>query len=102
MQEKEPEWFRKRAGRLRRRCVPEVLKAIETGYISPSTVDKFYRQLPAEEQREKIATLIARKDRERSRCRLVVEILGRHRETQTADLHQLRADLKDALSSESP
>jgi hypothetical protein len=96
---KEPEWVRKRAGRLRRGCVPEVLRAIENGYISPSTVDKFYRGLPAAEQRERIAALIARKDRERSRCRLAVEILRRHCEMQTTNLHELRADLVSALSS---
>jgi hypothetical protein len=94
---KEPEWVRKRAGRLRRGCVPEVLRAIENGYISPSTADKFYRGLPAAEQRERIGALIERKDRERSRCRLAVEILRRHCETQTADLHRLRQDLETAL-----
>jgi hypothetical protein len=99
---KEPEWVRKRAGRLRRGCDLEVLRAIEKGYISPSTVDKFYRGLPHKEQREKIAAVIERKDRERSRCRLVVEILRRHCETQTADLHQLRHDLETALCSASP
>jgi hypothetical protein len=60
-------------------------------------VDKFYRGLPAAEQRERIAAVTARKDRERSRCRLVVEILRRHCETHTADLHQLRRDLEEAL-----
>jgi len=75
------------------------LDAISKGYLSPSTVDKFYRQLPPQEQRKKIGAVIARKDREKSRCRLVVEILGRHCETpQTADLHQLRRDLANALS----
>ena len=69
------------------------------GYISPSTVDKFYRTLPAAEQREKISALVARKDRERSRCQLVVKILGHHIESGEADLHQLRQDLTTALSA---
>jgi hypothetical protein len=77
------------------------LDAIEKGYLSSSWADKLYRKLPATEQRERIAALIARKDRERSRCRLVVEILRRHCETQTADLHRLRQDLETALSSAS-
>ena len=96
---KQPEWVRKRAGRLRRSCVSEVLDAVSNGYISPSTVDKFYRTLPAAEQREKISVLVARKDRERSRCKLVVEILRRHVETGSTDLHLLRRDLTAALSS---
>jgi hypothetical protein len=94
----QPEWARKRAGRLRRSCVSEVLDAVENGYISPSTVDKFYRTLPAVEQREKISALVARKDRERARCQLVVEILRRHVETGSTDLHLLRRDLTTALS----
>jgi hypothetical protein len=93
----QPEWFQKRAARIRRACVPEVLDAVSRGYISPSTVDKFYRRLPAEEQRARIAEVIAQKDREVSRCRLAVEVLQRHSETQTADLHQLQADLAGAL-----
>jgi hypothetical protein len=96
---KEPEWFRKRASRLRRGCVPEVLAAIENGYLSPSWGDKLYRKLPAAEQRTRIVAVVERKDRERSRCRLAVEILRRHCEIQTTDLHQLRADLVSALSS---
>jgi hypothetical protein len=64
-------------------------------------VDKFYRGLPAAEQRERIGALIERKDREKARCRLIVEILRRHCETQTADLHRLRHDLEIALSSAS-
>ena len=96
---KQPEWVRKRAGRLRRSCVSEVLDAVSRGYISPSTVDKFYRSLPAAEQREKISAFLTRKDRERSRCKLVVEILHRHTTAGTADLHLLRRDLTAALSS---
>jgi hypothetical protein len=96
---KQPEWAKKRAGRLRRSCVSEVLDAVSRGYISPSTVDKFYRSLPAAEQREKISALVTRKDRERSRCQLVVEILRRHIESGEGNLHRLRQDLVAALSS---
>jgi hypothetical protein len=96
---KQPEWVRKRDGRLRRGCVPEVLLAVEQGYISPSTVDKFYRGLSDDEQREKISALIARKDRDRSRCKLVVEVLKSHVTAGTADLHLLRRDLTTALSA---
>ena len=94
-----PEWFRKRAGRLRRGCVPEVLTAIEQGYLSPSWADKLYRKLPADEQRERITALLTRKDRERVRCRVVVEILRRPVEAGATDLHLLRQDLTSALSS---
>jgi hypothetical protein len=76
-----------------------VLSAIEQGYLSPSWADKLYRNLPAAEQRERITALVARKDRERSRCKLVVEILRRHTTAGTADLHLLRRDLTSALSS---
>ena len=92
MYKQQPEWARKRGGRLRRSCVSEVLDAVSRGYISPSTVDKFYRSLPAAEQREKISALVTRKDRERSRCKLVVEILGRHIESGETDLRQLRRE----------
>jgi hypothetical protein len=78
--------------------VPEVLAAIEAGYISPSTVDKFFRQLSPGEQRERIATWIERKDRQRSRCRTAVEVLKRHCISGKNDLHALRADLESALS----
>ena len=79
--------------------MPEVLDAVSRGYISPSTVDKFYRGLPAEEQRKKIAVVVKQRDRERARCRLVVEILKGHVEAGASDLHQLQRDLANALSS---
>jgi hypothetical protein len=78
--------------------VPEVLDAIERGYLSPSWADKLYRKLPAEEQRQKIAAVVERKNRERLRCCLVMGILKAHMESGTNDLHQLRADLASALS----
>src|SRR5262245_60715810 len=91
----QPEWERKRDARLRRHCEPEVLDAVELGDLSPSWADKLYRKLPAAEQREKIAKIVAR----RERCRTVVEVLRRHVEAGSSDLHDLRADLAAALSS---
>jgi hypothetical protein len=96
--QEQPEWVRKRAGRLRRGCIPEVLAAVEAGYLSPSWADKLYRKLPAEEQRARIAEIMAR----RERCRLAVEILKRHIDAGTADLHALQRDLASALSTEQP
>jgi hypothetical protein len=96
---KQPEWARKRARRLERACTCEVLQAIESGYLSPSWADKLYRNLPAAEQRARITALVARKDRERSRCQLVVEILRRHTTAGATDLHLLRRDLTTALAA---
>jgi len=96
--QQQPEWAKKRAGRLRRSCVPEVLSAIEQGYLSPSWADKLYRNLPADEQRARITALVARKDRERSSRQLVVEILHRHAASGMADLHLLRRDITAAPS----
>lgn len=94
---KRPDWAKKRAGRIAKRCISEVMEAIEQGYLSPSSADKVYRYLTPEEQRERIGRLRERKDRDRSRCRLVVEILRAHLDSGTRDLHDLKRDLLKAL-----
>jgi hypothetical protein len=85
-------------GRIARRCIPEVLAAIEGGYLSRSSADKVYRYLPQDEQRERIARLIERKDRDRTRCRAVVKILKAHVQSGTKDLHGLRKELAASLT----
>ena len=92
--ENKPDWARKRASRIAKGCVPEVLDAVARGYLSSSSADKVYRYLTPEEQRERIGRLRERKDRDRSRCRLVVEILKAHLRTGAKDLHDLRRDLR--------
>ena len=87
----------KRARRIAKRCVPEVVEAVGRGYLSPSSADKIWRSLPEREQHERIKRLIERKDRDRSRCRLVVEILRAHLDSGTRDLHDLKRDLFKAF-----
>jgi hypothetical protein len=99
---KKPDWARKRIGRIAKRCVPEVLEAIGRGYLSASTVDKFWRDLSADEQQERLTQLIERKDRDRLRCRVVVEILRAHLASGAKDLHGLRRDLRRAISETAP
>ena len=93
MPEKRPDWMKKRMGRIAKLCVPEVVAAIAEGYISPSSVDKFWRGLSAGEQRERIASLRAAEDRERMRARAVVAVLRAQLESGTRDLHDLRREL---------
>jgi hypothetical protein len=66
--------------------------ALGVSWGKPSSADKFYRGLPAQEQRERVQRKIERKDKDRTRCRLVVEILRAHVETGAKDLHDLRRD----------
>ena len=99
---KKPDWARKRMGRIAKRCVPEVLDAVARGYLSPSSADKFYRGLPADEQRERVQRKIEGKDRDRTRCRVVVEILRAHLASGAKDLHGLRRDLRRAISETAP
>lgn len=79
--------------------MPEVTAAIAQGYISASSVDKFWRELSAGEQRARIAALRAGKDRERMRCRAVVAVLRAQLESGARDLHDLRRELLRVLGN---
>jgi hypothetical protein len=99
MPEKKPDWSKKRCGRIKKRCVPEVIEAIGRGYLSSSSADKVYRYLRPEEQRARVKRLVESKESLRERCRIVVEILRRHLEGGVRDLHDLGRDLKVALGA---
>ena len=99
MPAKRPDWRKKRLRRIAKRCVPEVTVAIAEGYISPSTADKFWRGLSAQEQRERIAGLRNRKDRERLRCRAAVAVLRAQLESGARDLADLRRELLRVLGN---
>jgi hypothetical protein len=97
-QDKKPDWAKRRAGRIAKRCVPEVLCAIRGGYLSPSSADKVYRYLRPEEQRARVKRLVESKDRKVERCRVAVKILKAHVQSGTKDLHGLRKELAASLT----
>jgi hypothetical protein len=90
-------WLQKRLSAINRRGTPELKAALANGYLSSHVAETLaYR--PPQEQRSRVAELVARKDRLRARCRIVALVLERHTKSGNWDSLALRREVREALA----
>lgn len=89
---------RKRISRIRRRSIPAVREAYESGQISARRADTLL-YLPAEEQHHQLDRILAGQQEAARRSRLATAVIKTHIDAGRHDLVALREDLQLALNS---